>query len=89
MTAKDYGQMVRSALYQLRGNGLKSMKAQMSVFEALDNTLMPDLYGTGDVIDDFEKLLSSEFGKSAAVFFPSGTMAQQIALRIHCDHKAY
>jgi threonine aldolase len=26
-------------------------------------------------------------GKEAAVLFPSGTMAQQIALRIHCDRR--
>ena len=25
-------------------------------------------------------------GKEAAVFVPSGTMANQIALRVHCDH---
>jgi threonine aldolase len=88
MTAKDYAQKVRSAQYQLRGNGPKSMKEQMAVFETLDNALMSDVYGTGEVIENFEKLLSVEFGKPAAVFFPSGTMAQQIALRIHCDCKA-
>lgn len=88
VTVKEYGQKVRTAPYQLRGNGTKSMKEQMAIFETLDNTLMPDVYGSGEVIENFEKLLSSEFGKSSAVFFPSGTMAQQIALRIHCDGKA-
>jgi len=88
MKAIDYAQKLKKAQVQLRGNGPKSMKEQMSVFESLDNDLMPDTYGTGEVIGNFEKLLCTEFGKSAAVFFPSGTMAQQVALRIHCDRKA-
>ncbi|KAF4324589.1 hypothetical protein G195_002060 [Phytophthora kernoviae 00238/432] len=31
--------------------------------------------------------MADVLGKEAAVFFPSGTMAQQIALRIWCDRK--
>jgi threonine aldolase len=46
---------------------------------------LPDMYGQGDLISDFEKQVAELLGKPAAVFMPSGTMAQQIALRIHAD----
>jgi len=46
---------------------------------------MPDLYGQGDLINDFERQVAELLGKPAGVFMPSGTMAQQIALRIHAD----
>ncbi|GAC1620070.1 MAG: hypothetical protein NVS4B5_11830 [Vulcanimicrobiaceae bacterium] len=36
-------------------------------------------------LDAFEARIASELGKPAALYFPTGTMAQQIALRIWCD----
>ncbi len=44
-----------------------------------------DRYGTGALIDGFEAKVAQLLGKEAAVFMPSGTMAQQIALRIHAE----
>lgn len=44
-----------------------------------------DVYGSGALIADFEQRVAEILGKEAAVFMPSGTMAQQIALRIWCD----
>lgn len=44
-----------------------------------------DFYGRGGVIAEFESEIAERLGKPAAVFMPSGTMAQQIAMRIHCD----
>ena len=41
-----------------------------------------DVYGQGDIISNFEKDIAQILGKEAAVFMPSGTMCQQIALRI-------
>lgn len=46
-----------------------------------------DIYGQGKVIEDFQCKMAELLGKEEAVFFPSGTMAQQIALRIWCDEK--
>lgn len=37
------------------------------------------------MVESFEGRLAELLGKEAAVLMPSGTMAQQIALRIHCD----
>jgi threonine aldolase len=44
-----------------------------------------DRYGEGALIDAFERKVATKLGKAAAVFMPSGTMAQLIALRIWCD----
>lgn len=60
------------------------------MFRQLAEMTPPDLsadrYGGGKVIADFEAQVAKLLGKPAAVFMPSGTMAQQIALRIHADH---
>jgi threonine aldolase len=45
----------------------------------------PDRYGSGGVVDQLENEVRDLLGKPAAVFMPSGTMAQQIALRVHAD----
>ncbi|MEO7001524.1 MAG: beta-eliminating lyase-related protein, partial [Ktedonobacterales bacterium] len=44
-----------------------------------------DTYGQGALIEQFEREIAGLLGKEAAVFMPSGTMAQQIALRIWSD----
>lgn len=44
-----------------------------------------DRYGDGGVVEELEAEICKVLGKPAAVFMPSGTMAQQIALRIHAD----
>jgi len=51
----------------------------------LDGTETLDRYGSGDYLSAFENEVAEIFGKPAAVFLPSGTMAQQIALRIWCE----
>ncbi|MHA2502427.1 MAG: threonine aldolase family protein [Candidatus Kariarchaeaceae archaeon] len=52
-----------------------------------DNNLdgMPDSYGQGKILQQFEKEIADLLGKEAAVYMPSGTMAQQIALRVWSD----
>jgi threonine aldolase len=45
----------------------------------------PDRYGDGGVVADLEAEVRDLLGKPAAVFMPSGTMAQQVALRVHAD----
>jgi len=48
---------------------------------------MGDRYGDGGILEAFEARVAELLGTEAAVFMPSGTMAQQIALRIHADHR--
>lgn len=44
-----------------------------------------DTYGDGGAVRMLEDDLIERFGVEAAAFFPSGVMAQQVALRVHCD----
>lgn len=39
------------------------------------------------MIEDFQQRMAEVLGKESAVFLPSSTMAQQIALRIWCDQR--
>src|SRR5690349_12947069 len=42
-------------------------------------------YGGGELPERLEARVAALLGKEAAVWMPSGTMAQQIALRIHAE----
>ncbi|MGN6793814.1 MAG: threonine aldolase family protein [Streptosporangiaceae bacterium] len=46
-----------------------------------------DRYGDGGVVAALEKEIATLLGKPAAVFLPSGTMAQQAVLRAHADRR--
>jgi threonine aldolase len=46
------------------------------------NDVVHDLYGEGRLIADFEARIAGLLGKQAAVFMPSGTLAQMVAVRI-------
>src|SRR6266699_2876453 len=46
-----------------------------------------DRYGDGGVVAALEAEIASLLGKPAAVFLPSGTMAQQAVLRVHADRR--
>lgn len=47
----------------------------------------PDRYGTGALIERFEDRMASMLGKPAALFLPSGTLAQPLALKIHAEQR--
>jgi threonine aldolase len=46
-----------------------------------------DVYGGGESVQRLETRVADLLGKEAAAIFPSGTMAQQIALRILCERR--
>jgi threonine aldolase len=50
-----------------------------------DPELDADRYGTGPLITAFEQEVAELLGKEAALFLPSGTMAQVIAMRIWAE----
>ena len=54
---------------------------------ATDEAERADRYGEGARIERLERRTGELLGKESAVFMPSGTMAQQIALRIWCDRR--
>jgi len=74
--------------YRLPGHGSRDIQTLKEVLKSIDATLESDVYGKGKIIEDFELKMAKYLGKETAVFFPSGTMAQQIALRIWCDKKS-
>ena len=41
-----------------------------------------DVYGDDQTVNNFEKDLAEMFGKQAALFTPTGSMANQIAIRL-------
>lgn len=73
--------------YQIAGNGKRNIQVLKEVFEQIDGEQESDIYGNGEIIETFQEKMATYLGKESAVFFPSGTMAQQIALRIWCDEK--
>ena len=48
-----------------------------------------DRYGDGGVVCELEAEIAGLLGKPAAVFLPSGTMAQQCVLRVHADRRQW
>ena len=49
------------------------------------NDYAADVYGTGELINSFEQKVANLLGFEAACFMPSGTMGQQIALKIYAE----
>jgi threonine aldolase len=67
----------------LGGHGRARPHAELAALaQATAGHEEPDLYGQGTLIEEFEREVATILGKEAAVFMPSGTMAQQIALRV-------
>jgi threonine aldolase len=67
------------------GPSLRDRLAALS--EATDAEERMDHYGAGERIERVERRAAELLGKEAAVFMPTGTMAQQIALRIWSDRR--
>ncbi|MFC5531590.1 threonine aldolase family protein [Cohnella yongneupensis] len=73
--------------YQVSGNSRRNIQVLKDAIMDVDGNMESDIYGGGKLIEDFEAKIARLLGKPSAVFFPSGTMAQQIALRIWCDRQ--
>ncbi|PGS56540.1 low specificity L-threonine aldolase [Bacillus sp. AFS041924] len=72
---------------QLAGHGFRNVQILKDALNDFSGNEESDQYGAGNFIEDFQVKMAEFLGKESAVFFPSGTMAQQIALRIWCDQK--
>lgn len=77
----------KKAAYQVPGHGKRDIQVLKQAFNDVNDEVESDIYGNGEVIESFQSKMAEYLGKETAVFFPSGTMAQQIALRIWCDQK--
>lgn len=82
-----YFEQLHKTNYHLRGHGSDTLSEGTKGYNKIPSDLVPDVYGSGKLIEDFQDEMALELGKESGIFFPSGTMAQQIALRLHCDEK--
>lgn len=87
-TARDLD-AIRSACTRRLAGGPPDERRPQAVLTQLAKMVDPDAekdtYGEGRLVEDLEARVGEILGKPAAVFMPSGTMAQQIALRVWCD----
>jgi len=58
-----------------------AMRAAMAAAEVGD-----DVYGEDPTVNRLEREAAEVFGKEAAIFVPTGTMGNQIAIRLHTQH---
>ncbi|HEY5382571.1 MAG TPA: GntG family PLP-dependent aldolase [Acidobacteriaceae bacterium] len=58
-----------------------AMRAAMASAEVGD-----DVYGEDPTVNRLEQRAAEVFGREAAIFVPSGTMGNQIAIRLHTQH---
>jgi threonine aldolase len=71
----------------LTGHGPRRMREELAALAATAGDEELDHYGKGGVLERLEAEVAALLGKPAAVFMPSGTMAQQIAMRLHADDR--
>src|SRR5271167_3276506 len=60
-----------------------SPEMRRAMFEA---EVGDDVYGEDPTINRLEKRAAEIFGREAALFVPSGTMGNQIAIKLHTHH---
>jgi threonine aldolase len=78
-------EIFRACSRWLNGHGPRRIPAELAALaDAADDAAL-DVYGKGGALERLEGELATLLGKPAALFLPSGTMAQQIALRLHAD----
>jgi threonine aldolase len=71
----------------LTGHGPRHVPEELAALAAAAGDEAPDHYGKGGVLERLEGEVAELLGKPAAVFMPSGTMAQQIAMRLHAEDR--
>jgi threonine aldolase len=69
----------------LTGHGLRTPEQIWAESATVLDPTSGDVYGSGGAVADLEEETAELLGKPAAIFMPTGTMAQQIALRIHAE----
>ncbi|NBD23317.1 threonine aldolase family protein [Paenibacillus glycinis] len=80
-------QAFNESVYPVGGHSRRNAEVLLEAFRDIDGETASDMYGSGEVIERFQTDLAEVLGMPSAVFFPSGTMAQQIALRIWSDRR--
>jgi threonine aldolase len=86
-TSERRQEVFRACERFLNAHGPRRARAELSTLASLATDQDADTYGAGGALDVLEKQVAALLGKPAAVFMPSGTMAQQIAMRLHAEDK--
>lgn len=84
MDARDDDDLRASCTRFLHWHGQRSPAELLA--ELADHATI-DRYGAGGSVAEVERRTAELLGKPAAVFLPSGTMAQQIAMRINAERR--
>ena len=88
LSMAELDEIVASCDRFLRGHGISTPRQDLAAIGCLsDDDLKQDWYGESGVVAALETEIRELLGKPAAVFMPSGTMAQQAALRMHADRR--
>lgn len=69
----------------VNGDGLVTPRELLAT---IGEDVEADVYGEGGVVEELEAHLVELLGHEAAVYLPSGTMAQAAVLRVHADARA-
>jgi len=77
---------LRARCRGLHGHGAPDVSAELARVAAWcgEHDVRHDVYGAGGLIEDFQSKLATLFATDGALFLPSGTMAQGIAMRLWC-----
>jgi threonine aldolase len=78
----DFDDLARRCERFLNGHGLRGAREFLA--EIPPDTEL-DRYGDSGVVAELEQEIVAVLGKEAALFVPSGTMAQQAVLRVYAD----
>ena len=84
-SSNDNGSNTTDALIDLRSDTVTKPSPEMrrAMFEA---EVGDDVYAEDPTINRLEKRAAEIFGREAALFVPSGTMGNQIAIKLHTTH---
>ncbi len=84
-SSNDNGSKTTDALIDLRSDTVTKPSPEMrrAMFEA---EVGDDVYGEDPTINRLEQRAAEIFGREAALFVPSGTMGNQIAIKLHTTH---
>ena len=86
MIIDQYRAAFRACTLNISRHKPESIKTTLQrLADATSDDEQIDNYGSGELIESFEREVAALLGKEAAVFMPSGTMAQPMALRIWAD----
>ena len=87
-TAPEPAESDRAVVFQGDGEP-KSFSGMLSTLAAFDSNVgyEPDNYTLGGTVQALEEKLADLLGKEAAIFLPTGTMANHFAIRALCGSR--